>query len=100
MKRCVRRASICANTYIFDAESLDFIVSIWHQVSQGDSKATSIKGVIHIVSPVLLTFALRRGIVKESWYQTFHLIQALPLQCVITILCNGMYSDAPLSAYP
>ena len=63
-----------SNTYILDAESLDFIVSIWHQVSQGDNKATSIKGVIHIVRPVLFTLALGRGIVKESWYQTFHLI--------------------------
>ena len=51
-----------SDTYILDAESLDFIVSIWHQVSQGDNKATSIKGVIHIVRPVLFTLALGRGL--------------------------------------
>ena len=49
-----------AKTYILGAESLDFIVSKWHQVSQGDREITNGHGIIHIVRPVLLTLALVR----------------------------------------
>ena len=49
-----------AKTYILGTESLDFIVSIWHKVSQGDSKVTNGHGVIYIVRPVLFTLALIR----------------------------------------
>ena len=49
-------------TYILDTESLDFIVSKRYQLSQGyDEVAPSIKGLVHIVRPVLLTFTLKDG---------------------------------------
>ena len=55
---------ICSSlyTYILDTESLDFIVSKRYQLSQGDDEvAPSIKGLVHIVRPVLLTFTLKDG---------------------------------------
>ena len=60
-----------SNTYILDAESLDFIVSIWHQVSQGDREVTSSICVIHIVRPVLFTLALR-GKRNDSQTSIYH----------------------------
>lgn len=54
--------SFCLYTYVLDTESLDFIVSKRYQLSQGDDEvAPSIKGLIHIVRPVLLTFTLKDG---------------------------------------
>ena len=52
----------CLKTYILGTESLDFIVSIWHQVSQGDSKVTNGHSVVYVVRPILLTLALIRNI--------------------------------------
>ena len=62
------------STHIFDAESLDFIVSVWHQVSQSDREVTSIICVIHIVRPVLFTLVLRS---KRNAGQTNTIIRIL-----------------------